>query len=93
MDEAKAEQKKDTEELEDLEKPKGSATPIIIGVVAAVVIIGGYCCYKKNSDSESEGGNKEDKKLFKKVFKGKTQKKAAKEEIIPTFAVPTEEQV
>ena len=66
---------------------------MIIGAVAAVVIIGGYCCYKKNSDNENEGGSKEDKKLFKKVFKGKTQKKAAKEEIIPTFAVPSEEQV
>ena len=66
---------------------------MIIGAVAAVVVIGGYCCYKKNSDDSNEGGYKEDKKLFKKVFKGKTQKKATKEDIIPTFAVPSEEQV
>jgi hypothetical protein len=65
---------------------------IVVAVVALVVIGGGCFCYKKNQ-SDAEGGQKEDKKLFKKVFKGKTQKKATKEEIIPTFAVPNEEQV
>lgn len=65
---------------------------MIMGVVALVVVGGGCYCYRKNS-SENEGGQKEDKKLFKKVFKGKEQKKATKEEIIPTFAVPVEEQI
>ena len=74
-------------------KEHGSAAIPIIISVAAIALIGGGCyCYRKNK-SENEGGEREDKKLFKKVFKGKVQKKAAKEEIIPTFAVPAEEQI
>jgi hypothetical protein len=74
------------------EEGSGMAGPII-GLVAIAVCAGGFCAYKKRQDSENEGGKKEDKKLFKKVFKGKTQKKATKEEMVPTFAVPSEEQV
>jgi hypothetical protein len=65
---------------------------MIVGILALVAIGGGCYCYNKNKE-EKEGGMKEDKKLFKKVFKGKTSKKATKEEIIPTFAVPAEEQI
>jgi hypothetical protein len=77
---------------EKAEEGSGMAGPII-GLVAIAVCAGGFCAYKKRQDSENEGGKKEDKKLFKKVFKGKTQKKATKEEMVPTFAVPSEEQV
>tara|TARA_B110001450_G_scaffold121962_1_gene114934 strand:+ start:260 stop:490 length:231 start_codon:yes stop_codon:yes gene_type:complete len=76
-----------------MNKKAGGKGPMIVGIIALVVVVGGCYCYKKNSDSESEGGQKEDKKLFKKVFKGKVQKKATKEEIIPTFAIPAEEQI
>merc|ERR1719198_248973 len=76
----------------DANKATGGHLGLIMGVVALVVVGGGCYCYRKNS-SENEGGQKEDKKLFKKVFKGKEQKKATKEEIIPTFAVPAEEQI
>merc|ERR1711916_14658 len=76
----------------EMAKKAGPGGMIAIVVVALVVVVGGCYCYRKNS-SENEGGAKEDKKLFKKVFKGKTQKKATKEEIIPTFAVPAEEQI
>lgn len=83
-----------TDSTDDAEpKPNGMKGPII-GIVAVGIIAGGYCAYKKRQDSEGqEGGNREDKKLFKKVFKGKTQKKATKEEMVPTFAVQSEEQV
>ena len=54
---------------------------MIAGIAAVVVVAlaGGYC-YKKNS--ENEGGQKEDRKLFKHVFKGKVQKKAAKDQFV-----------
>ena len=80
------------ESLEFAKEHGSAAIPIIISVAAIALIGGGCYCYRKNK-SENEGGEKEDKKLFKKVFKGKVQKKAAKEEIIPTFAVPAEEQI
>ena len=64
----------------------------IMGVVALLVVVGGCYCFKKK-DYDAEGGAKEDKKLFKKVFKGKVQKRATKEEIIPSFVVPAEEQI
>ena len=51
-----------------------------------------YHCSKKKDSSQNEGGQIEDKKLFKKVFKGKTHKKAAKEGIIE-LRVTGEEQV
>jgi hypothetical protein len=62
-------------------------------VVAAILIVGGCMCYRNKQKNENEGGAKEDKKLFKKVFKGKVQKKATKEEMVPSFAVPQEETV
>ena len=38
-----------------------------------LIAIGGWCYYRrKMNSSENEGGHKEDKMLFKKVFKGKT---------------------
>ena len=77
---------------DELNKKVGGKGPMIVGIIALVVVVGGCYCYRKNSE-ENEGGAKEDKKLFKKVFKGKVQKKATKEEIIPTFAVPAEEQI
>lgn len=42
----------------------------IVSVVAAIAVVGGCVCYRNNKD-DKEGGAKEDKKLFKKVFKGK----------------------
>jgi len=75
------------------EKTGGKGPIVIVAVIALVVVAGGCYCLKKKSSDDNEGGEKEDKKLFKKVFKGKVHKKAAKEEIIPTFAVPAEEQI
>merc|ERR1719163_1123361 len=72
-----------------LDEKAGGHGMLVTGIVALVVIGGGCYCYNKNK-AENEGGDKEDKKLFKKVFKGKSQKKAVKDEIIPTFAVPAE---
>jgi hypothetical protein len=67
----------------------------IVSVVAAIAVIGGCVCYRNKQMNENinEGGAKEDKKLFKKVFKGKVQKKATKEEMVSSFAVPQEETV
>lgn len=66
---------------------------MIGGIVALAVVIGGCYCYKKQQSEDNEGGAKEDKKLFKKVFKGKIQKKATKDEFIPTSLVPADEQI
>lgn len=66
---------------------------IIGGVVVAGLLVGG-CVYmrKKNSD-ENEGGDSEDKKLFKLQFKGNTLRKVQKESLVPTFAIPAEENI
>lgn len=75
----------------DTSEKEGSATTPIIVSITAIILIGGGCFYYRKNKSEAEGGEKEDKKLFKKVFSGKVQKKAAKEEIIPTSTVSTVE--
>ena len=81
------------ESLEFAKKHGANALPMIMASIVGLIVVGVGCyCYRKNKE-DNEGGQKEDKKLFKKVFKGKVQKKAAKEEIIPTFAVPAEEQI
>ena len=66
---------------------------IIGGVVVAGLLVGG-CVYmrKKNSD-DNEGGDSEDKKLFKLQFKGNTLRKVQKESLVPTFAIPAEENI
>jgi len=47
----------------------------IVSVVAAIAVVGGCVCYRNKQNSENEGGAKEDKKLFKKVFKGRSKRK------------------
>merc|ERR1719454_1403448 len=84
---------KAAQEAKKLNDKTGGHGLMITGILALVVIGGGCYCYNRNKEEDKEGGMKEDKKLFKKVFKGKTQKKATKEEIIPTFVVPAEEQI
>ena len=67
---------------------------VIGGVAAAVVLVGGCIYYKKKQgEEESEGGQKEDRKLFKNTFKGNVVKKVQKEALVPTFAVPAEENI
>jgi hypothetical protein len=66
---------------------------IIGGVAAAVVLVGGCVYYKKKQGEDAEGGQKEDKKLFKNTFKGNVVKKVQKEALVPTFAVPAEENI
>lgn len=50
--------------------------PFVIGVHAAAIMIAGYfyilSCFIKVPVLDNEGGNREDKKLFKKVIRGKT---------------------
>lgn len=64
---------------------------IIGGVVVAGLVVGGIIYKKKSSDNE--GGDKEDRSLFKKQFKGNVVKKVQKEALVPTFAVPAEENI
>ena len=66
---------------------------ILGGVAAAVVLVGGCVYYKKKNSEDNEGGQKEDKKLFKSTFKGNVVKKVQKEALVPTFAVPAEENI
>lgn len=79
----------------DVKEPKKGKMVggIIGGVVVAGLLVGG-CVYmrKKNSD-ENEGGDSEDKKLFKLQFKGNTLRKVQKESLVPTFAIPAEENI
>ena len=83
-----------TEETTDGEAEAKSNTGAIIGGVAAAAIIVGGCVYmKKKNSEENEGGQKEDKKLFKSTFKGNVVKKVQKEALVPTFAVPAEENI
>ena len=83
-----------TEETTDGEAEAKSNTGAIIGGVAAAAIIVGGCVYmKKKNSEENEGGQKEDKKLFKSTFKGNVIKKVQKEALVPTFAVPAEENI
>ena len=65
---------------------------VIGGVAAAVLLIGGCICYNQNKD-DKEGGMKEDRKLFKSQFKGNTVKYIQKEALVPTFAIPAEENI
>ena len=72
---------------------KSNTGAIIGGVAAAAVIVGGCVYMKKKNSEENEGGQKEDKKLFKSTFKGNVVKKVQKEALVPTFAVPAEENI
>ena len=83
-----------TDETTDGEAEAKSNTGAIIGGVAAAAVIVGGCVYmKKKNSEENEGGQKEDKKLFKSTFKGNVVKKVQKEALVPTFAVPAEENI
>ena len=73
--------------------PKSKMGAIIGGVAACVVLVGGCVYYKKKQGDDAEGGQKEDKKLFKNTFKGNVVKKVQKEALVPTFAVPAEENI
>ena len=72
---------------------KSNTGAIIGGVAAAAVLVGGCVYMKKKNSEENEGGQKEDKKLFKSTFKGNVVKKVQKEALVPTFAVPAEENI
>ena len=72
---------------------KSNTGAIIGGVAAAAVIVGGCVYMKKKNSEDAEGGQKEDKKLFKSTFKGNVVKKVQKEALVPTFAVPAEENI
>lgn len=72
---------------------KSKTGAIIGGIAAAVVLVGGCVYYKKQQSDDAEGGQKEDKKLFKNTFKGNVVKKVQKEALVPTFAVPAEENI
>jgi len=72
---------------------KSNTGAIIGGVAAAAVIVGGCVYMKKKNSEDNEGGQKEDKKLFKSTFKGNVVKKVQKEALVPTFAVPAEENI
>jgi hypothetical protein len=73
--------------------PKSKTGPIIGGVAGGLVLVGGIVyCMKKGKD-DNEGGEMEDKKLFKAQFKGNTVKKVQKEALVPTFAIPAEENI
>ena len=72
---------------------KSNPGAIIGGVAAAAVIVGGCVYMKKKNSEDNEGGQKEDKKLFKSTFKGNVVKKVQKEALVPTFAVPAEENI
>jgi hypothetical protein len=65
---------------------------IIGGVVVAGLLVGG-CVYMRKKNEDAEGGEKEDKKLFKLQFKGNSMKKSKKEALVPTFAIPAEENI
>ena len=71
---------------------KSKTGAIIGGVVVAGLLVGG-CVYYKKKQNDNEGGEKEDKTLFKKQFKGNTMKKVQKEALVPSFAVPAEENI
>ena len=73
--------------------PKSKMGGIIGGVAGAVILIGGCVYYKKSQKNDEEGGEKEDRKLFKSTFKGNVVKKVQKEALVPTFAVPAEENI
>ena len=96
-EEATEETTEETTEGETTEEPEAEAksnTGAIIGGVAAAAVIVGGCVYMKKKNSEdAEGGQKEDKKLFKSTFKGNVVKKVQKEALVPTFAVPAEENI
>ena len=66
---------------------------IIGGVVVAGLLVGGCVYMKKKNSDDAEGGQKEDKKLFRLQFKGDTFKKIQKEALVPTFAIPAEENI
>ena len=76
------------------EPKKGSKVGGIIGgVVAAGVLVGGCVYFKKKGNNDNEGGENEDRRLFKLQFKGNTVKKVQKEALVPTFAIPAEENI
>ena len=88
------ENKTDDEDKVDEEKSSGGMVGgIIAGVVVAGLLVGGCVYYKKKNSDDAEGGEKEDKKLFKLQFKGNTLKKIQKEALVPTFAIPAEENI
>ena len=93
-EEPAAEEEATDETTTDGEAEAKSNTGAIIGGVAAAAVIVGGCVYMKKKNSEdNEGGQKEDKKLFKSTFKGNVVKKVQKEALVPTFAVPAEENI
>ena len=93
-EEPAAEEEATEETTTDGEAEAKSNTGAIIGGVAAAAVIVGGCVYmKKKNSEENEGGQKEDKKLFKSTFKGNVVKKVQKEALVPTFAVPAEENI
>ena len=93
-EEPAAEEEATDETTTDGEAEAKSNTGAIIGGVAAAAVIVGGCVYmKKKNSEENEGGQKEDKKLFKSTFKGNVVKKVQKEALVPTFAVPAEENI
>ena len=93
-EEPAAEEEATDETTTDGEAEAKSNTGAIIGGVAAAAVIVGGCVYmKKKNSEENEGGQKEDKKLYKSTFKSNVVKKVQKEALVPTFAVPAEENI